>query len=98
MSEITLESQLFEIIENKDMSEKIKLAKLDMLVKLGVDVNAKEKSWWEKTALMKASEKGHKEVVEFLVFNGADVNAWDISGDTALMVASTWGMKRLWNI
>jgi hypothetical protein len=40
MSKITLESQLFDIIKDKEMAEHIKLAKIDMLVRLGVDVNA----------------------------------------------------------
>ena len=75
MSEITLESQLFEIIQNEEMAEHIKLAKLDMLIKLGVDVNAKDESEDDITALMKASKEGLKEVVELLVANGADLNA-----------------------
>ena len=37
MSEVTLESQLFDIIKDKEMPEYVKLAKLDMLVTLGVD-------------------------------------------------------------
>ena len=36
MSEVTLESQLFSIINDKEMPENVKLAKLDMLVTLGV--------------------------------------------------------------
>ena len=70
MSEITLESQLFEILENKEMPEHIKLAKVEMLVNLGVDVNVKDKYEW--TALMYASHLGYKDIAEFsLIINSA---------------------------
>ena len=55
MSETTLESQLFEIIQNKEMPEHIKMAKVEMLLTLGVDVNVKDDDNW--TALMLASKK-----------------------------------------
>ena len=42
MSEDILEKQLFEIIRNKDLSEDIKLAKIDMLIRLGADVKLKD--------------------------------------------------------
>ena len=73
MSEVTLESQLFDIIKDEKMPEYIKMAKLDMLVTLGVDVNAKDDESW--TALMNASCCGHKDVVELLIEKGAKVNA-----------------------
>ena len=41
MRENILEKQLIEIIQNKELPEHIKLAKVDMLVMLGVDVNTK---------------------------------------------------------
>ena len=93
MSEITLESQLFEIIKNKELSEDIKLAKVDMLIKLGVDVNTNDMD--EKTALMFASCYGHKDIVELLVSNGADVNQKDHDRWTALMFASFGGHKEI---
>ena len=93
MSEITLESQLFEIIKNKELSEDIKLAKVDMLIKLGVDVNTNDMD--EKTALMFASCYGHKDIVELLVSNWADVNKKDNDGLTALTRASSLGYKEI---
>jgi len=68
MSENILESQLFEIIKNEEMAENIKLAKIDMLIKLGVDVNT---SYSAKSALFVAKEKGLSNVCEFLEENGA---------------------------
>ena len=68
MSENILESQLFEIIKDEEMAENIKLAKIDMLIKLGVDVNT---SYSAKSALFVAKEKGLSNVCEFLEENGA---------------------------
>ena len=125
MSENILEKQLFEIIQNKEMEEKIKLAKVDMLIKLGVDVNA---LYGAKSALMLANEVNETKIAKMLKANkardfideetakelgkklykicaseaeniniaeinelidmGADVNAEDDSGYTALMEAS----------
>jgi ankyrin repeat protein len=68
MSEITLESQLFEIIKNKELSEDIKLAKFDMLIKLGVDVNA---MYGARSALRIAKDKKLTEVSKYLEENGA---------------------------
>ncbi|MBE6463306.1 MAG: hypothetical protein E7005_06095 [Alphaproteobacteria bacterium] len=164
MSEVTLESQLIEIIKDEEMAENIKLAKIDMLIRLGVDVNAmygaksalklanevnepqiiefikengakeffaeeiakklgkkiigvcangekkdikeikelidmgadvKAEDDYGYTALMWASQSGHKEVVELLIKNGADVNHKDNDGDTALMGASRRGYKEV---
>ena len=68
MSKITLESQLFEIINDKEMPEHIKLAKIDMLVRLGVDVNA---MYGAKSALMLANEVKEEKIAKFLEENGA---------------------------
>ena len=68
MSEITLESQLFEIINDEEMAENIKLAKIDMLIKLGVDVNAKLN---RKSALIWAKENKAEQIYELLEKNGA---------------------------
>ena len=69
MSEITLEKQLIDIIKDKEMPEHIKLAKLDMLVTLGVDVNAKYRG---QSVLVLAVEQKLKKVYDFLKQNGAE--------------------------
>ncbi|MBE6462613.1 MAG: ankyrin repeat domain-containing protein [Alphaproteobacteria bacterium] len=68
MSENILEKQLFEIIKDKEMAEHIKLAKIDMLVRLGVDVNA---MYGAKSTLKLANEVNNQKVIEFLENNGA---------------------------
>ena len=68
MSENILEKQLFEIIKDKEMAENIKLAKLDMLVRLGVDVNA---MYGAKSALMLANEVKEEKIAKFLEEKGA---------------------------
>jgi ankyrin repeat protein len=50
------------------MPEHIKLAKIDMLVRLGVDVNGKSRG---KSALIWAKEQGEEKISEFLSHNGA---------------------------
>ena len=68
MSKDILEKQLFEIIKDKEMTENIKCAKIDMLIKLGVDVNA---LYGAKSALMLAKEVKEEKVAEFLEEKGA---------------------------
>ena len=68
MSENILESQLFEIIKNEEMAENIKLAKIDMLIRLGVDVNA---MYGAKSALKLAKDNNLKKVAELLENNSA---------------------------
>ena len=68
MSEDILEKQLFEIIKDEKMEEHIKVAKIDMLVRLGVDVNA---LYGAKSALKLANEVNNQKVIEFLENNGA---------------------------
>ena len=68
MSEDILEKQLFEIIRNKDLSEDIKLAKVDMLIRLGVDVNT---MYGARSVLNLAKYKKEEKIVEFLEENGA---------------------------
>jgi len=53
------------------------------------DVNAKDK--YGSTALIDASFKGQKDIVELLILEGADLNARDRQGDTALMNAALKG-------
>ena len=68
MSEVMLEKQLIEIIKDKEMPEYIKLAKLDMLVSLGGDVNT---TYNVKSPLFIAKEQKLEKVYEFLRQNGA---------------------------
>ena len=68
MSEITLESQLIEIIENEEMAENIKLAKVDMLIRLGVEVNA---LYGAKSALKLANELNETKIAKMLEDNKA---------------------------
>ena len=68
MSKITLESQLIEIIKNKEMADHIKHAKIDMLIRLGVDVNV---MCGAKSALMFANDKSERKIAELLKDNGA---------------------------
>jgi serine/threonine-protein phosphatase 6 regulatory ankyrin repeat subunit B len=56
-------------------------------------VNAKRNDG--RTALMIASERGHKEVVKLLLEKGADVNAKNKEGMTALKYASENGHKEI---
>lgn len=68
MSEDILEKQLFEIIKDEDMDERIKCAKVDMLIKLGVDVNRIKRGF---SALAIARENNLDLVAQILEENGA---------------------------
>ena len=46
----------------------------------GADVNAKEISVSEWTALHRATQSGHQEIVELLIKQGADLNTMGIGG------------------
>ena len=59
----------------------------------GADVNAKANTGV--TALIMASQQGHKEVVELLLAKGADVNAKANDGGTALIMSSLQGHKEV---
>ena len=95
MAEDILENQLFEIIENEDMLDNIKLAKIEMLITLGVNVDAREKFNY-RTALMVASWEGNKDIVKMLIDNGASLDVRDGRlGDSALTLASKRGNKEV---
>ena len=68
MSEVTLESQLIDIIKDEDMAENIKVAKVDMLIKLGVDVNA---MYGARSALKLANELNETIIAKMLEDNKA---------------------------
>jgi uncharacterized protein len=54
----------------------------------GADVGARSEFGDGRTALMAAVDKGERRVVEALLAGGADVNATDDLGQTALMLAA----------
>jgi len=63
------------------------LAKVELLVKKGANVNAAEPDK-KRTVLMMAATKGQFDIVKFLCGKGADINAGDSDSQTALMYAS----------
>ena len=77
MSENILEKQLFEIIKNKEMAENIKLAKIDMLIRLGVNVNARDDN-----GDIALGMTDNITILEKLIEAGANihqVNIWDMA-------------------
>ncbi|MDX2451416.1 ankyrin repeat domain-containing protein [Desulfosarcina sp.] len=63
------------------------LAKVELLVKKGANVNSAEPKK-KRTVLMVAAANGQFDIVEFLYGKGADINARDSDSQTALMYAS----------
>jgi ankyrin repeat protein len=57
----------------------------------GTDINAKSNTKSQYTPLFMAAFKGHKEIAELLIANGADVHAKDKSGGTSLLIATMLG-------
>ncbi len=58
----------------------------------GVDINYQSKHYGKATALVKAAEGGHCEVIEYLLKNGAIHDGiLDEDGDTGLHTAVNWG-------
>ena len=49
---------------------------MELLLARGADVNVKDNK--NQTALMVASQNGHREIVELLLAKGADINARDL--------------------
>ena len=92
MKEVTLENQLLDIIKDKEMAEHIKLAKIDMLVRLGVDVNGKSRG---KSALIWAKEQGEEKISEFLSHNGAVEER--ISKEEVEKITGEMRRKMIWN-
>ena len=63
-----------------------------LLLDQGADANAQD-SEGGSTALMRASDNGHRDIVQLLCERGADVNAKDKEGETALHLAAQTGDK-----
>lgn len=64
---------------------------LGSLLKIGVDINAKNIEGI--TPLMAAASLGHGEIVQFLLDNGSDVHQQNFDGETALDIAFAAGHK-----
>ena len=62
------------------------------LLKEGLDVNMKGGTW-DETALNVAAAQGHLDMVKILLDSGADVNAVNKNGESAL-IGATWGCHR----
>lgn len=58
---------------------------LELLIRLGADVNAKTE--YGETALMYGAKNGKRDTVELLIKSGANINAKDDDGETALIYA-----------
>lgn len=82
--------KLLEVVDKNDAllkaSEKGKLGVVKLLLAIGANVNAREKSG--ATPLHLASANGHKAIVRILITEGANVNARDIYGNTSLHLAA----------
>lgn len=68
------------------------LEKVKSLIGKGLDIDLEYKFW---TPLTKASEKGHSDIVEYLVENGAGVNIKNEDGHTALILVSNEDKEHL---
>ena len=74
MSEVTLERQLLDIMRDPKMPEYVRLAKVEMLINLVVDVNEKGYLSTVETPLYYALIYGQKEVADMLIKNGGEVD------------------------
>ncbi len=70
------------------------LGEVQDLIKEGVDVNAFYVNT-RNTALMKASEYDHKQIVKYLIKKGANRDMKNREGKTALMIARDRGNKKV---
>ncbi|XP_071111392.1 uncharacterized protein [Haliotis cracherodii] len=66
------------------------LEEVKRLLSRGVDVNCR-RWWWSVTAVMGAARYGHRDVVELLVGEGADVSLVDVYGYNILHLACRGG-------
>jgi len=63
---------------------------VERLFRAGADINCNQGGLWMIPALVLASQEGHVDVVDCLLSLGADTEAKDSYGMTALMMASLW--------
>jgi ankyrin repeat protein len=81
LDDLSPEELLFISIENNYIKG------VEKVLKLGADINYKYKYGW--TPLLFATMKGHKDIVEFLIENGADINVkYGADGNTPLLFAT----------
>ena len=83
---LNLENELFDVIFSGEISIEDKKAKIEELINAGVDLNCTE-VYYGFTPLYKAFNTFNgfdKELAEFLISRGADVNALDERGNTLL--------------
>ena len=80
------------------MMKHLLLTTIAAVVLVGCGPSASDVNWKDqngKTLLHYAAWKGHKEIAELLIANGADVNAKDDKGGTPLHVAAWEGHKEV---
>ena len=86
LGDLTPEELLYQSAENNFING-VKIA-----LERGVDINAMDSDNFYRTALIKSSIKGHKEIVELLIKKGADIND-RYRGSTSLIISSLYGHK-----
>ena len=80
------------LVENFDkLPEKYQAGNIKFMIDNGADINYLDNNG--RSALMKASEKGSRDIVQLLLQNRADVNAKDNLGNTVLTNALNNGKK-----
>lgn len=89
MSENILEDQLIDIVYDADMPEDVKLAKIDMLIKLGVKNKAKNE------ALLVACRGDSEKIVEMLILNGADIGVKNSNNRSVVAIAKDENMRKV---
>ncbi|HUU16925.1 MAG TPA: ankyrin repeat domain-containing protein [Sedimentisphaerales bacterium] len=68
---------------------------VELAIKEGEDVNARAPARQKKTLLHEAVDSGHKELVQYLLDKGADINAKERRGWTPLHMASAAGQREI---
>ena len=77
-----------EMIQAAEVGDHERIASL---LKLGDNVNKAYQSVYHEVALWNASRNGHSECIELLLDSGANVNAFDGTGNTCLMLSAQYG-------